>query len=147
MKRKSIFINRDMIEGFVCDDVYTSYMMTGDELLNEGEHMINCNMGDLKPHSSLAGSAHEDMEIYYVVNCAKGAKVVTGQDIPGEDEETDYDVKPGDFIIITGGVLHWIDNRDCDETFTIMTMWPKQEQNGCYFARKDAWGKSFKFKK
>lgn len=147
MKRKSIFINRDMIEGFVCDDVYTSYMMTGDELLNEGEHMINCNVGTLKAGARLAGSAHEEMEIYYVVDCAEGAKVVTGQDIPGEDEETVYDVKPGDFIVIPGGVFHWIDNRTCDKEFTIMTMWPKQEQNGCYFARKEAWGKSFKFKK
>lgn len=76
MKRKSIFINRDMIEGFVCDDVYTSYMMTGDELLNEGEHMINCNMGTLKPHSRLAGGHHDDLEIYYVVDCRRALRLL-----------------------------------------------------------------------
>ncbi len=147
MKRKSIFVRRDNLEGFVCDDVYTSYMMTGDELLEEGETMINVNMGTLKPHSRLAGGHHDDLEIYYVVSCQEGAKVVTGQDIPGEDEETVYDVKAGDIVVIPGGVHHWIDNRDCDEEFVIMTMWPKQEQNGCYFARKEAWGESFRFKK
>ena len=147
MKKKSIFLNRDMLEGFVCDDVYTSYMMTGDELLDNTEKVVNVNMGTLKAGSRLAGGHHEDTEIYYVVDCAPGAKVVTGQDIPGEDEETVYDVKPGDFVVIPGGVHHWIDNRACDKEFTIMTMWPTQEQNGCYHSRFAAWGKSFKFKK
>lgn len=147
MKRKSIFLNRDMIEGFVCDDAYTSYMMTGDELLGDTEKVVNANMGTLKPGTRLAGGHHEDTEIYFVVDCGPGAKVVTGQDIPGEDEEIVYDVKPGDFIVIPGGVHHWIDNRTCDKEFTIMTMWPTQEQNGCYHARKAAWGTSFKFKK
>jgi len=147
MKKKSVFLNRDMIEGFVCDDVYTSYMMTGDELLDNTEKVVNVNMGTLKAGARLAGGHHDDTEIYYVVDCAPGAKVVTGQDIPGEDEETVYDVKPGDFIVIPGGVHHWIDNRTCDKEFTIMTMWPTQEQNGCYHSRKEAWGTSFKWKK
>ncbi len=147
MKRKSIFINRDMIEGFNGGGPYTSYMMTGDELLEPGEKCCNLNIGTLEGHSRLGGSAHEKMEIYYVVDCAPGAKVVTGQNIPGEDEEIVYNVKPQDIIIIPGGVFHWIDNRDCDKEFTIMTVWPEQEQNGCYFERRKAWGTSFRFKK
>ena len=147
MKKKSIFINRDMIEGFPCDDTYTSYMMTGDELVNGEEKLINCNIGTLKAGGRLPGSHHEKTELYYVVDCGENAKVVTGQNIPGEDEEIVYDVKPGDFIVIPGGVHHWIDNTKCDKEFTIMTMWPDQEQNGCYHSRFQAWGKSFKFKK
>jgi len=147
MKKKSVFINKDMIEGFQLHDDYTSYMMTGDELVNGEEKIINCNVGTLPPGGRLPGGHHEKTELYYVVDCGKNAKVVTGQNIPGEDEEIVYDVKPGDFIVIPGGVHHWIDNTTSDAEFTIMTMWPEQEQNGTYFKRLEAWGTSFKYKK
>ncbi len=144
MKKKSTFINKDMLEPYVCDDVYTSIMVMGDELV--GEPAINLNQGILKPHSRLAGGAHEKAEIYYVVSCGKNAKVVTGQDLP-DDEETVYNVKANDIIFIPGGCFHWIDNRDCDEPFVIMTMWPNQEDNGLFHVRLKDWGTSFKMKK
>ena len=144
MKKKSTFINPDMLEPFVCDDTYSSIMLMGDELV--GEPCINMNYGTLKPHTRLGGGSHEDAEIYYVAGCQEGAEVVTGTG-EADDEEIHYKVKPGDVIYIPGGVFHWIDNRACDEEFHIMTIWPKQEQNGLYFTRKEAWGASFKFKK
>jgi len=137
----SIFVNADKLEGFVCDDTYTSYMLMGDELA--GEPVINVNWGVLKPHTRLAGGSHEKTELYFVFKCQEGAAVVTGQ---GEDEIR-YHVKPGDMICIPGGCHHWIDNRDCDEEFVIVTMWPKQEDNGLYHVRLKDWGTSFKFKK
>jgi len=149
MKKKSVFINRDMIEGFkLYDDyTYTSYMMTGDELVNGEEKIINCNVGTLTPGSRLPGGDHEKTELYYIIDCGENAKVVTGKNIPGEEEETVYDVKPGDFIVIPGGVFHWVDNTKSDKEFVVMTMWPTQEQNGTYFKRLEAWGTSFKYKK
>jgi mannose-6-phosphate isomerase-like protein (cupin superfamily) len=103
------------------------------------------NIGTLQPHTRLAGSHHEKPEVYYVVGCETGAEVVTGTGKDG-DEELHYKVKAGDVIYIPGGVHHWIDNRQCDGVFTIMTIWPEQEQNGLYFARKKAWGESFRYK-
>ena len=35
MKKKSTFINPDMLEPFVCDDTYSSIMLMGDELAGE----------------------------------------------------------------------------------------------------------------
>ena len=138
--KKSTFINAGMLEGYAGDDVYTSYMLMGDELV--GEPVINVNWGTLKPHTRLDGGSHEKAELYFVFKCQEGASVVTGQ---GE-EEIRYFVKPGDVIHIPGGCFHWIDNRDCDEEFIIVTMWPNQEQNGAYHARLKAWGTSFRFK-
>lgn len=34
----------------------------------------------------------------------------------------------------------------CDETFELMTLWPRQEDNDVYFVRKEKWGTNFKFK-
>jgi len=141
--KKSTFINADMLEPFVCDETYSSKMLLGEDLV--GEPAINLNQGTLKAHTRLAGGHHDEAEIYYVVDCQEGAEVVTGTGADG-DEEIHYKVKAGDVIFIPGGVHHWIDNRKCDEPFVIMTMWPRQEQNGIYAVRKKEWGTSFKFK-
>lgn len=141
MSKKATFINMDMLEPFVIDDNYTSIMVMGDELV--GEHCINLNQGIVKPGGRLPGAAHEKAEMYYIVKCGEGAEVVTGKD----DEEVRYKVKANDIIYIPGGCHHWIDNTRCDEEFIIMTMWPNQEDNGCYHTRLAAWGTSFKLKK
>ena len=107
---------------------------------------INLNQGDLAPGTRLPGGRHEKAEIYYVVKCQEGAEVITGTNEPG-DEEIHYKVKPNDIIYIPGGVFHWIDNRMCDEPFTVTTMWPKQEDNEMYHVRFNDWGTSFRFKK
>lgn len=142
--KKSMLINADMLEPYVCAKHYSSIMLMGEELV--GEPVINMNLGILQPHTRLGGGHHDQSEIYYVVNCQQGAEVVTGTGQDG-DEEIHYKVKPGDTIFIPGGVHHWIDNRPCDEIFTIMTLWPNQEQNDMYLQRLNAWGTSFKFKK
>ncbi len=141
--KKSTFINADMLEPFVCDETYSSVMLMGDELV--GEPVINMNQGTIQPHQRLAGGHHDLAEIYYVVNCQPGAEVVTGTGKDG-DEEIHYKVKPGDTIFIPAGVHHWIDNRPCDMAFTIMTLWPRQEQNDLYHKRLAKWGTSFRFK-
>jgi len=138
---KSFLVNAKKLEAFVCDDVYSSTMLMGDELT--GEPVINVNWGTLKPHTRLDGGSHEKAELYLVFQCQEGAEVVTGE---GE-EEVRYKVSPGDLIYIPGGCFHWIDNRMCDEEFIIITLWPKQEDNGAYHVRYKAWGTSFKFKK
>jgi oxalate decarboxylase/phosphoglucose isomerase-like protein (cupin superfamily) len=51
-------------------------------------------------------------------------------------------VKNGDIIVIPPHVFHWIDNTRSSKPFVLFTLWPKQEQNGVYFARKEAWGTS-----
>ena len=137
---RSILVNAQKLEAFVCDDVYASTMLMGDELA--GEPVINVNWGRLKPHTRLGGSAHEKTELYLVFRCQEGAEVVTGQG----DDEIRYPVKPGDLIYIPGGCFHWIDNRKCDEEFIIITLWPKQEDNGAYHTRFNAWGTSFRFR-
>lgn len=142
--KKSTFISEDMLEPYVCNEAYSSVMLMGEELV--GEPAINMNCGTLQPHTRLGGGSHEKAEIYYVVSCQEGAEVVTGTGKEG-DEEIHYKVKAGDTIFIPGGVFHWIDNRNCDEVFKIMTLWPKQELNDMYFVRREAWGTSFRYKK
>ena len=56
-------------------------------------------------------------------------------------------MKPGDTVFIPAGVHHWVDNRSCDKAFTLMTLWPRQEQNDLYHKRLGEWGTSFRFKK
>ena len=80
------------------------------------------------------------------MQCQDSAAVVTGTGGEG-DPEIRYQVKAGDVIHIPGGVHHWIDNRPCDQPFTIMTIWPRQEQNGLFHKRLAAWGTSFRFRK
>ena len=140
--KKSTFINAEMLEPYICDETYSSKMLMGEDLV--GEPAVNMNVGSLKPHSRLPGGHHDDAEIYYIVDCEQGAEVVTGTGNDGDDE-IHYKVKAGDVIFIPGGVHHWIDNRNCGSPFIIMTIWPKQEQNGIYHTRKKEWGTSFKF--
>lgn len=140
MSKKSTFINTDMLEPLVCSPEYSSIMLMGEDLV--GEPAININRGTLQPGTRLGGGTHEKAEIYYVVSCGEGAEVVTGT---GEDE-VHYKVKAGDTVFIPGGVFHWVDNRMCDITFELMTLWPRQEDNDVYFVRQKKWGTNFKFK-
>ena len=139
--KKAIKVNADMLEAFRSGNVYASTMLMGEELTGE-PGTINVNYGVVSPHERLGGGVHEDAELYFVFRCGEGAAVVLGE---GEEEES-CPVKPGDLIYIPGGLFHWIDNRSCDTEFVIITLWPRQEQNEMYFVRKDAWGKSYRFK-
>ena len=139
--KKAIKVNADMLEAYKSGNVYASTMLMGEELTGE-PGTINVNHGVVSPHERLGGGVHEDAELYFVFKCGEGAAVVMGE---GE-EETRYEVKPGDLMYIPGGLLHWIDNRACDEEFVIITLWPRQEQNEMYFVRKEAWGNCFRFK-
>lgn len=141
--KKSTFINEEMLEPYVCNEIYSSTMILGDELV--GEPCININRGNIAAHQRLGGGVHEKAEIYYVVDCAPGAEIVTGTGRDG-DEEIHYKVKAGDTVFIPGGVFHWVDNRMCSEVFKLMTIWPNQELNEMYFSRLENWGTSFKFK-
>ena len=79
--------------------------------------------------------AADDAEIYYIT---------AGSGYVWLDDEKIW-VKPGDIIVIPPHVFHWIDNTMNEEEFKLFTLWPKQEQNGVYFVRKEAWGKSMKY--
>jgi mannose-6-phosphate isomerase-like protein (cupin superfamily) len=132
-------INAENVEPFICDENYSSKILTGDEM---AEHqVININEGTLKPGGTTAGpsghgAAHELTELYYII---EGEGDVVLDDVPVK-------VKAEDIIIIPGGVYHWIDNSKSDKPFRLFTLWPKQEQNGVFHERLKAWGTSVRNK-
>lgn len=123
--------NSENVKAFVCDDTYSSKMLTGDEMA--GRPVININEGTLKSGCRTAGGEHEETEIYYVVSCLDADVWL---------DDTCLRVKNGDIIVIPPHVHHWIDNTRSDQPFVLFTLWQKQEQNGVYFARNAAWGTS-----
>jgi uncharacterized cupin superfamily protein len=130
-------VNSENVEPFVCDDVYSSKMLTGDEM---AEHqVININEGTLKPGGTTRGEGrggvHEETEIYYIIE-GEGDVVLDDVHVP---------VKAEDIIVIPGGTWHWIDNSKSDKPFRLFTFWPKQEQNGVFHERLKAWGTSVKY--
>lgn len=132
-KKKWSFVNAENVVPYVCDETYSSKQLTGDELA--GFPVININEGTLKGGCRTGGGAHEDTEIYYIVE---------GTGILWLDEDS-IPVKPGDIIVIPPHTFHWIDNTMNKEDFKLFTLWPKQEQNEVYFVRKKAWGTSMKY--
>ena len=132
---KWVKVNSDELVEYKCGEVYSSKLLTGDEMA--GHHVVNINEGTLAPFSRTAGAAHEDTEIYYMVDVAEGSKVVL-------DDEP-IPVKNGDIIIIPGGTFHWIDNLNCDKPFVLFTVWPDETQNNVYHKRMRDWGKSMKY--
>ena len=126
-------VNSENVVPYVCGPEYSSRMLIGDEMA--GHPVINVNEGTLAPHTQTGGGVHEETEIYYVASCKDGCCYV------GLDDKKLL-VKNGDFIVIPGGVFHWIDNTQSDEEFKIITLWSRQEQNELYFTRLDAWGTS-----
>lgn len=132
-KMKWSFVNAENVVPYVCDETYSSKQLTGDEMA--GFPVININEGTLKGGCKTAGGAHDDAEIYYIT---------AGSGYVWLDDEKIW-VKPGDIIVIPPHVFHWIDNTMNEEDFKLFTLWPKQEQNGVYFVRKEAWGKSMKY--
>ena len=133
MERNWKLVNAENVVPYVCGPEYSSKMLTGDEMA--GHQVININEGTLQPHTRTGGGVHEKTEIYYVAKCKAGCCYV------GLDEELLL-VKEGDFIVIPGGVNHWIDNTASDEEFKIITFWPQQEENEMFFIRHNAWGTS-----
>ncbi|MDO4549168.1 MAG: cupin domain-containing protein [Clostridia bacterium] len=125
-------VNSENVVPYVCDDSYSSKMLTGDEMA--GRQVININEGTLKPGGKTDGGAHDDCEIYYIVDCDEDTYVWLDDDrVP---------VKNGDIIVIPPHVFHWIDNTKGKKPFVLFTFWPRQEQNGVFFVRKEAWGTS-----
>ena len=123
-------VHSENVKPYVCGPEYSSKMLTGDDLA--AFPVININEGTLQPHTRTGGAAHEECEIYYMVDVAPGTFVWLDDDcIP---------VKNGDIIVIPPHVFHWIDNTQSDKPFVLFTFWPKQEQNELYFIRKNAWG-------
>lgn len=126
-------VNAENVKPFVCDETYSSKMLTGDEMA--GRPVININEETLAAGCRTAGGAHEDTEIYYIVE---------GTGFVWLDEDQ-IAVKPGDIIVIPPHCFHWIDNTRNDKPFRLFTFWPRQELNGVYFERLKAWGTSVKF--
>jgi len=131
-KKKWTLVNAENVVSFVCGDTYSSKMLTGDEMA--GMQAININEGTLKPGSRTAGGAHEEVEIYYIVD---------GEGDVWLDEDR-VPVKNGDIIIIPPHVFHWIDNTKSDKPFVLFTLWHRQEDNEVFHLRKESWGTSVK---
>ena len=132
-KKEWKLINAENLEPFACDEVYSSKLLTGDEMA--GFPVININEGTLKGGHRTGGGVHDETELYYIVE---------GTGIVWLDEDAVH-VKPGDIIIIPPHVFHWIDNTMNKTDFKLFTLWPDQKQNGVYFERMKAWGKSMKY--
>lgn len=130
-KQKWTLVNSENVKPYVCDATYSSKQLTGDEIA--GLPVININEGTLVAGGRTDGGAHDETEIYYVVSCAE-----TGCSVWLDEDE--IPVKNGDIIVIPPHVFHWIDNTKSDKPFVLFTFWPRQEQNGVYFLRKEAWG-------
>jgi len=131
-KQKWALVNAENVVPFACDNTYSSKMLTGDEMA--GMQVINVNEGTLKPGCRTEGGAHDEVEIYYIVN-GEGDVWLDDDRIP---------VKNGDILIIPPHVFHWIDNTRSDKPFVLFTLWHRQEENGVYHARKEAWGTAVK---
>ena len=139
-KKPWVLVNSENVVGFKGNDYgddYTSKMLTGDEMA--GMPVMNINEGTLAAGGTtggpdLKGSAHDDTEIYYIIDCDPETYVWLDDDC--------LETKPGDFIIIPPHVYHWIDNRKGKKDYKIFTFWPRQEQNGMFFVREKAWGTS-----
>lgn len=130
-KKKWSLVNAENVVPYVDGD-YESKMLTGDEMA--GMQVININEGTLAAGGKTAGGAHDDTEIYYIIDCDEDTYVWLDDDrIP---------TKNGDIIVIPPHVFHWIDNSKGKKPYRIFTFWPKQEQNGMFFVREKAWGTS-----
>lgn len=133
-KKKWSLVNAENVVPYVDGD-YESRMLTGDEMA--GMRVININEGTLAPGGKTAGGAHDDTEIYYIIDCDPETYVWLDDDcIP---------TKSGDVIVIPPHVFHWIDNSKGKKPFRIFTFWPEQEQNGMFFVRQKAWGTSVRY--
>ena len=131
-KKKWALVNSENVVSFICGDTYSSKMLTGDEMA--GMQVININEGTLKPGCRTGGGAHDDVEIYYIVD-GEGDVWLDEDRIP---------VKNGDIITIPPHVFHWIDNTKSDKPFVLFTLWHRQEDNEVYHERKKTWGTSVK---
>ena len=98
-------VNAENVKPFVCDETYSSKMLTGDEMA--GRPVININEGTLAAGCRTAGGAHEDTEIYYIVD---------GTGFVWLDDDK-VAVKPGDILIIPPLCFHWIENTMNDRPF------------------------------
>ena len=128
MSRKWTLVNAENVKPYVCDAAYSSKQLTGDEICDHP--VININEGTLQPHTRTEGGAHDDAEIYYIVD-GVGDVWLDDDRIP---------VKNGDIIVIPPHVFHWVDNTKSDKPFVLFTFWPTETQNGMYFVRKKGWG-------
>ena len=110
-------------------------MLTGDEMA--GMPVININEGRLAAGAKTQGGAHDDTEIYYIIDCDEESFLWLDDDC--------LRTKPGDIVVIPPHVFHWIDNSKGKKPYRIFTFWPRQEQNGMYFLRQEAWGTSVRY--
>jgi len=131
-KKNWSLVNSENVSPFVCSDFYSSKLLTGDEMA--GMPVININEGTLKAGFRTEGGAHEQVEIYYIVDGVGDVWL----------DEDRIPVKNGDIIIIPPHVFHWIDNTKSDKPFVLFTFWQKQEDNDVYHERYNAWGTSEK---
>lgn len=106
-------------------------MLTGDELA--GFPVININEGTLKPGCKTDSGTHAEAEIYLIVDCEEGACSVWLND-------EQVMCRKQDVIIIPPNTRHHIDNTASQKPFVLLTLWPRQEQNGVYHSRLLAWG-------
>lgn len=138
-KKQWTLVNSENVVPYVCDEYYSSKMLTGDEMA--GMPVININEGTLAAGGTTAGegghgAAHDETEIYYIIDCDPNTYVWLDDDC--------LETKPGDVIIIPPHTMHWIDNTKGTKPYKLFTFWPRQEQNGVFFVRQNAWGTSVK---
>lgn len=88
----------------------------------------------LRPTRLSGGAAHEEDEIYYILDGKGKLKL---------DDEI-IDIEGNQVIFIPAGVFHALDNSESDTDMHILTFWRDYRFNDAYEDRMKQWGKSFK---
>ena len=109
-----------------------------------GESCVNVNHGTVaagghtgsfkEDGKTLYGPAHHKAEIYLGLS---GSATCYLNDHPVQ-------MKCGTLIYIPGGTEHYLVNNSKTEKFCLVTIWPDEQDNDCWVARKKDWGKPYK---
>ena len=79
-KKQWTLVNAENVVPYVCDETYSSKQLTGDEMA--GFPVININEGTLKGGCRTSGGAHENTEIYYIVEACRSSRVISSLSRP-----------------------------------------------------------------
>jgi mannose-6-phosphate isomerase-like protein (cupin superfamily) len=123
----------DRVKPLIYGDSYESRMIL-DHVITGRDNVIQINHGTVKAHKALGGAAHEEDEIYYILDGKGKLKL---------DDEI-VEIGGNEVIFIPAGVFHALDNSESDTDMHILTFWRDYRFNDAYEDRMKQWGKSFK---
>ena len=132
-KLNPVVVDVDKVKPLSFGESYDSRMILDHEITKR-DNVIQMNHGTVKPGYALAGDAHKEDEIYYILSGKGKLKL----------DDKIVDVYADQVIFIPAGCFHALDNRGSDEDLKILTFWRDYRFNDAYEERIRQWGKSFK---